>query len=63
MKLILVILVVFLLLLAGAGVFLFRQLKRLADSPETRAVRESFDGGLAIPMRDSDTRRSARRPQ
>lgn len=61
MKLLLVILGLFLLLLAGAGVFLVRRLKQLAASPEVRGFGESCDTDLAIPMRDCDTTRTSRR--
>jgi hypothetical protein len=36
----------------------YRRLKRLADSPAAADWMESLDGGLAIPMRDCDTRRT-----
>lgn len=37
-----------------------RRLKRLAESPTTATLVDSFDDGLAIPMRDCDTRRRER---
>lgn len=61
MKFLLLILVVLLGLLLGTGLYLVRRLKRLARSPEVRALGESLDAGLTIPMRDCDTRRLARR--
>lgn len=57
MKLLLLLLAVMLLLFLSVGSYcLVRWLKRLAASPEMRAFGESCDGGLAIPMRDCDTR-------
>lgn len=50
------------LVVAGALLILYvhRRLKRLAESPTTARLVESFDDGLAIPMRDCDTRRKER---
>lgn len=61
MKLILGIL---LAVLAGAllaGFLVYRHLRRLAESPNVGALVESFDEGLAIPMRDCDTRRTPKK--
>lgn len=59
-------LVIALVLVVSLGVLLLllyarRRLKRLAESPHTARLVESFDDGLAIPMRDCDTRRKERR--
>lgn len=47
---------------ALVGWFVYQRLKRLAGSQQTTALVESFDAGLAIPMRDSDTRRPPKKP-
>lgn len=41
-----------------AGVLAFLRLKSLAGSPQVGGLVDSFDDGLAIPMRDCDTRRA-----
>lgn len=61
MKLLLLILLGLLFFLVLAGFYLLRRLERWAASSEVRRLGKSFDGGLAIPMRDCDTRRRAPR--
>lgn len=59
MKLVLALLLVASLAAVVLILYVHRRLKRLAESPDTATLVESFDG-LAIPMRDGDTRRPAR---
>ena len=40
----------------AAGAYGFYRAKRWAGSSNTRRLVDDFDTGLAIPMRDSDTR-------
>ena len=61
MKLVLAIVVGFAVAAALLVLYARRCLKRLAESPRTATLVESFDDGLAIPMRDCDTRRKERR--
>lgn len=56
MKLLLLLLLAFLILVAGTGLYIFYRFKRWANSSETEQLVDAFDAGLAIPMRDSDTR-------
>jgi hypothetical protein len=58
MKLLLGILGGLLVLLGAGAVLLFVLLRRWASSKGAHELVESLDTGLAIPMRDSDTRRS-----
>lgn len=60
MKLFIVIAVGIVVVVALAGLYAYRRLKGLAGSSETSTLVESFDAGLAIPMRDSDTRRPSK---
>jgi len=60
MKLILATVLVLLAAAVLLVLYVRRRLKRLAESPNTTTLVESFDDGLAIPMRDCDTRRPAR---
>ena len=61
MKLALMLVAGFAVAAALLFVYAHRRLKRLAESPHTANLAESFDDGLAIPMRDCDTRRKERR--
>lgn len=45
-----------LIIAMGAGVYGFYRFRRWARSSDTRHLVDDFDSGLAIPMRDSDTR-------
>lgn len=60
MKLVLALLLVASLAAVVLILYVHRRLKRLAESPDTATLVESFDDGLAIPMRDCDTRRKER---
>ena len=60
MKLVLALLLVASLAAVVLILYVRRRLKRLAESPHTATLVESFDDGLAIPMRDGNTRRPAR---
>lgn len=60
MKLVLAIVLVVSLAAVVLILYVRQRLKRLAESPATTSLVESFDDGLAIPMRDCDTRRPAR---
>lgn len=61
MKLLLSLLAVILILLFGGALYLFSRLKRAVTSSQARELRESFEGSLAIPMRDCATTRTSRR--
>ncbi len=55
--------VVALLLVFAGGVWGLRQwAHRLGERARQQSVLDEFDVGLAIPMRDSDTRRPGQRP-
>ncbi len=60
MKLVLAIVLGFAVAAALLILYARRRLKRLAESPTTATLVASFDDGLAIPMRDCDTRRKER---
>lgn len=60
MKLLLAVVGGLLLLLVLAAVLAIYGLKRLAQSRQADKLVESFNGSLAIPMRDCDTRRPAK---
>ena len=60
MKLVLAIVVGFAVAAALLILYVRRRLERLAESPTTATLVDSFDDGLAIPMRDCDTRRKER---
>jgi len=60
MKLVLALLLVASLAAVVLILYVHRRLKRLAESPATARLVASFDDGLAIPMRDGDTRRKER---
>jgi len=60
MKLLLVVVAGFAVAAALLILYAWRRLKRLVESPTTATLVDSFDDGLAIPMRDGDTRRPAR---
>lgn len=45
-----------LLIVIGAGAYGFYRFRRWAGSSDTQRLVDDFDTGLAIPMRDSDTR-------
>lgn len=47
---------------AGGAWALRRWAHRLGERARRQGVLDEFDAGLAIPMRDSDTRRPAQRP-
>lgn len=52
-----------LLLVFAGGVWALRRwVHRLGERTRQQDVLDEFDAGLAIPMRDSDTRRPAKRP-
>lgn len=48
------------LLLVVCGLALRRIVRRLLERASDRLAVDEFDGGLAIPMRDCDTRRTPR---
>lgn len=56
-----VVILVLLLFFAGGTWAVRWWLNRLGERACQQGVLGEFDGGLAIPMRDSDTRRPARR--
>ena len=56
MKVLLLVLFGLILLVVGGSLYAFRRLKRLAESRGTHELIDSVDQGLAIPMRDCDTR-------
>ena len=60
MKLLLAVVGGVLLLLVSAAALAIYGLKRLVRSRQTGEFVESFNGNLAIPMRDCDTRRPAK---
>lgn len=43
----------------AAAVYLYYRVRRMAESRETQEFLGTFDTGLAIPMRDCDTRRTS----
>lgn len=45
-----------LVIVMGAGAYGFYRFKRWASSSDPHRLVDDFDSGLAIPMRDSDTR-------
>jgi len=45
-----------LVIVVGAGAYGVYRFKRWAGSADTHRLVDDFDSGLAIPMRDSDTR-------
>lgn len=52
-----------LLLMFAGGAWALRQwMRQLGERARRQGVLDEFDAGLAIPMRDSDTRRPAKRP-
>ena len=57
MKLVLLIVLAAGALMLGAAGYLYYRVRRLAESQETRQFLGAFDTGLAVPMRDCDTRR------
>ena len=57
MKLVLLIVLAVAALLVAATGYLYYRVRRLAESQETREFLGAFDTGLAVPMRDCDTRR------
>lgn len=59
MKLMLSVSLGIIVLLVLGSFYAVRRLKRFAKSNLTHELIESFDAGLAIPMRDCDTRRPA----
>ncbi|MGH9789474.1 MAG: hypothetical protein ACRD4U_12320 [Candidatus Acidiferrales bacterium] len=58
MKLVLLIVLAVVALLVAAAGYLWYRVRRLAESQETQELLGTFDTGLAIPMRDCDTRRT-----
>ena len=58
MKLVLLIVLAVAALLVAAAGYLWRRVRRLAESEETVEFLTAFDAGLAVPMRDCDTRRT-----
>ena len=56
MKSLLLSLLGLLVLVMGAVAYGFYRFKRWASSSDTHRLVDDFDAGLAIPMRDSDTR-------
>lgn len=58
MKLVLLIVLAVVALVVAAAGWLWHRVRRLAESEETVEFLTAFDAGLAIPMRDCDTRRT-----